>query len=109
MADKQVQFLPFNAINEFMIPEFRLSVLQAVMHGFDRLPGERRSAINGMIKRAVQVPGFRNSTMAPASVKAKSSVTVFERHPDFTAATLQGWSDLKPELREQVYTFLKER
>jgi hypothetical protein len=108
MDDKQ-QYFPFHAINEFMVPEYRLHVLQAVLSGFNHLPGERRSAINSMIKRHVQVPGFRNSTQAPTLVKAKASVSVFERRPEFVAQTLQGWSDLHPELRQKVHDFLKGR
>ncbi len=109
MDDKQAQFFPFNAINEYMLSDFRLHVLQTVFSKFDRLPGERRSAINGIVKRNVQVPGFRNSTLAPAGVKARSAVTVFERRPEFTAQILQGWSELNPELRQKVYDFLKAR
>src|SRR5512133_717762 len=105
MSDKKAQFLPFNAINEFMVSDFRQHMIQAVFAGFDRLPGERRSAINGLIKRHVQVPGFRNSTQAPAGIKARSSVSVFERRPEFTAQILQGWSELHPELRQKVYDF----
>lgn len=109
MNDKQVQFLPYNAINEFMVPEYRLSVLQAVLAGFDRLPGDRRSAINNLIKRHVQVPGFRNSVQAPAMIKARSAVTTFERRPEFAAQVLQAWSELHPELRQQVHDFLAAR
>lgn len=46
MDDKQVEYFPFHAINEYMLPDYRLHVLQSVFNGFDRLPGERRSAIN---------------------------------------------------------------
>ena len=109
MDDKQLQYLPFHAINEFMVPEYRLHVIQSVMTGFDRLPGERRSAINGLVKRYVQVPGFRNSTQAPGPIKSRASASVFERRPEFVAQTLQGWSELYPELRQKVYDFLKER
>ena len=92
-----------------MIPEYRLHIIQTVLAGFDHLPGERRSAINNIIKKQVSVPGFRNSTQAPNSVKARSSVTVFERRPDYVANILQGWSDLHGELRQQVHDFLKSR
>lgn len=109
MDDKQVEFFPFNAINEFMVPEYRLAVIQAVLSGLDRLPGERRSAINGLIKRHVQVPGFRNSVQAPASVKARGAVATFERRPEFVAVVLQGWAELHAELRQQVHDFLKSR
>ncbi len=109
MDDKKAEFLPFHAINEFMIPEYRLHIIQTVLAGFDRLPSERRSALNGIIKKSVQVPGFRNSSQAPSGVKARASVSTFERRPEFVANILQGWSDLKPELRQQVYDFLKGR
>jgi len=92
MDNKQAQFFPFHGINEFMLPDFRLKVIQAIFNGFNQLPGERRSAINGLVKRYVQVPGFRNSTQAPAGVKARAAVSVFERRADFVAQVLQGWS-----------------
>jgi len=109
MDDNKVQFLPFNALNEFMLNDYRMHVIQVVFNGFDRLPGERRSALNGIVKRYVQVPGFRNSSQAPAGVKARSSVTIFERRPEFVAHVLQGWSELNPDLRQKVYEFLKSR
>lgn len=109
MDDKQVQFIPFHAINEFMLNDYRLRVIQEVFAKMDQLPGERRNAINSLVKRHVQVPGFRNSTQAPAGVKARASVSVFERRPEMAAHILQGWSDLHPELRQKVYTFLKGR
>lgn len=109
MDEKQLQYIPFHAINEFMVPEYRLNVIQTVLSGFDKLPSERRSTINNIIKRHVQVPGFRNSTQAPTSLKARSSVTVYERRPEFVANILQGWSELKPALRQKVYEFLSGR
>ncbi len=109
MDDKQVQFLPFNAINEFMLSDYRQIVIQNVLSSYDRLPGERRSALNSIIKKRVQVPGFRNSVQAPALVKARASVSVFERRPEYVAQILQGWSELRPELRQKVYDFLKGR
>lgn len=109
MDDKKVEFFPYNAINEYMLPEYRLKVIQAVFLGLERLSNERRSAINGLIKRYVQVSGFRNSTQAPAGVKGRASVSVFERRPEFVAQILQAWSELHPELRQKVYDFLKAR
>lgn len=109
MNDKQAEFLPFHAINEFMVNDFRLQVIQTVFSNYDRLPGERKSAINGLVKRFVQVPGFRNSTQAPAGVKARASVSVFERRPEFAAQILQGWTELHTDLRQKVYDFLKAR
>jgi len=109
MDNKQAHFFPFHGITEYMLPDYRLRVIQMVFNQFDQLPGERRSAINGLVKKHVQVPGFRNSTQAPAGVKARSSVTIFERRPEFTAQVLQGWAELNTELRQKVYDFLKAR
>ena len=109
MTDKQAQFLPFHAINEFMLNDYRHQIIQAVFSHFDNLPGARRSAINGLVKRHIQVPGFRNSAQAPAGVKARASTATFEKSPDFAAQILQGWSELNPDLREKVYAFLTAR
>jgi hypothetical protein len=109
MDNKQAQFFPFHGINEFMLADFRLQVIQAVFNEFNQLPGERRSAINGLVKKHVQVPGFRNSIQAPAGIKARAAVSTFERRPDFVAQVLQGWAELHPDLRQKVYDFLKAR
>jgi hypothetical protein len=109
MDNKKAEFFPFHGINEYMVPDFRLHVIQMVFLKFDLLPGDRRSAINGMVKRYVQVPGFRNSTQAPAGIKGRSAVKTFEQRPEFTAQILQGWSELNTELRQKVYDFLKAR
>jgi hypothetical protein len=109
MDDNQAQFLPYHAINEFMVSEYRHQVLTAVFNRFDRLPGVRRSAINSLVKRHIQVPGFRNSAHAPAGVKARAAAATFEKNPNFAAQVLQGWSELHPELREQVHAFLTAR
>jgi hypothetical protein len=109
MDDKKISFLPFHAINGFMIPEYRLSVLQRVFNGMEKLPGARKSALNSLVKRYVSVPGFRNSFLAPLPLKIKGAVSTFERSAEFTAQVLMGWSELNPDLRQQVYDFLKDR
>lgn len=109
MDDKQVQFIPFHAINEFMLNDYRLRVIQEVFAKIDQLPNERRGAINSQVKRHVKVPGFRNAAQAPAGVKARAAVSVFERRPEMAAQVLQGWTELHPDLREKVYNFLKTR
>jgi hypothetical protein len=109
MDDKQVEFIPFHAINEFMLNDYRLHVLQAVFGGLNQLSGERRSAINTQVKRHVQISGFRNSLQAPAGVKARAAVPAFERRPELVAQVLQAWSELHPDLRQKVYAFLTAR
>ncbi len=109
MNDKQVQFLPFTAINEFMLDDFRNQVLQAVLIGMNQLSPQRKSALAGQIKRHVQVSGFRNSAQAPAALKLRGATTAFQRHSDFVAVVLQSWSELNAELRQQVYDLLVQR
>jgi hypothetical protein len=109
MDNTKATFLPFHAINQFMVPEYRLSVLQRVFGGFEKLSGPRKGAINGLVKRLVSVPGFRNSGVAPVSLKIKSSVGVFERSAEFTAQVIMAWSELNPDLRQQVYDLLVAR
>ena len=109
MDNTKATFLPFHAIYQFMVPEYRLSVLQRVFSGLDKLPGSRKGAINGLVKRLVSVPGFRNSGVAPTPLKVKGSVGVFERSAEFTSQVIMAWSELNPELRQQVYDFLVGR
>jgi len=109
MDDKKVRYLPFHAVNEFMIPEYRLSVLHRVLSGADKLSGERKGSINNLIKRLVSVPGFRNSAQSPLPLKIRASVTAFEKNADFAAQIMMAWSEINPELRQQVYDFLKGR
>jgi len=109
LNDKQVQYIPFHAINEFMLNDYRLHVIQSVMGSLNGLSGERRSSINNLVKRHVQVAGFRNSLQAPAGIKARASVTAFERRPEFAAQVLQAWSELNADLRQKVFDFLTAR
>jgi hypothetical protein len=108
MDDKEVKFLPFNAINEFMLPAYRLEVLQTVL-GADALLVSRGRAINDLIKRYATIQGFRNCLAAPMPLKIKACVSVFEQHADFDALILQSWSDLKLDLRQSMYDHLKQR
>jgi hypothetical protein len=105
----QIEFLPFHAINEFMVDDYRHSVLQAVLSRMSELSPAQKGAMAGQIKRHVSVQGFRNSSAAPLQLKIKGATTAFQRHPDFAARTLQTWADLNPELRQQVYDLLTER
>jgi hypothetical protein len=109
MDEKKTPFLPFYAINDFMFPEFRINVLQRVFNGLEKLSPARKSALSGMVKRFIKVPGFRNSAQAPAPLKAKASVQVFERNAEFTSQVLMAWCELQPELSSLVYEFLKTR
>ncbi len=109
MTDHKAHFLPFNAVNEFLIPEYRLKIIQQAFAELSNLPEERRSAISRLVKRHVQVAGFRNSALAPAPVKARASVSTFEKSAEFSAQIMSAWYDLHPELAKKVYDFLTAR
>lgn len=103
------QFLPFHAINNFMLPEYRLNVIRTVLTHIDQLPGERRGSINQLLKRLLKLPGFRNPSQAPLPIKIKGAVASFEKNPDLSAQIVAGWSELHPEIRQQVHDLLVER
>jgi hypothetical protein len=107
--DTEVQFIPFHGINQFMIPEYRQEIIHKVLGHLAELPPERKNSVLSLFKRYVAVPGFRNSTLAPLSIKAKSAGPAFEKHPDFVAQVLMAWSELMPGLRQQIYDLLIER
>jgi hypothetical protein len=109
MTDHKAHFLPFHAVNEFLLPEFRLKIIQQAFAELNNLSEERRSAINRLVKRHVQVSGFRNSIQAPAPVKARAAVSTFEKSAEFSAQILSAWYDLHPDLAKKVYDLLIAR
>ncbi len=110
MSDKEtVEFLPFNAINQFMIADYRLEVLREVLGNLDQLTPDQRSKMIGLIKRLFKLPGFRNPTQAPLPIKVRGAVSPFEKNAEFTAQVLADWAEIKSELMQQVYHFLKDR
>ncbi len=110
MNDKDtVEFLPFNAINQFMIPEYRLEILREVLANLDHLTPDQRSTLLGMIRRLFKLPGFRNPTLAPLPIKVRGAVSPFEKNAEFTAQVLADWAEIRSELMQQVYHFLQDR
>jgi hypothetical protein len=109
MNDHQVEFLPFHAINEFMVDDYRQNVLHTVLGRMSELSPAQKGSLASQIKRHVSVQGFRNSSAAPLLLKIKGATTAFQRHPDFAARVLQTWADLNPDLRQQVFDLLTER
>jgi len=109
MTDKKQEFLPFHAINEFMRDDYRLVVVRAALHSAGLLPAEYREAIDKQTKRNVKVPGFRNSTLAPAGVRVTPTASAFEKSSDLAGAILAAWAETHGELRQQVFDLLTER
>jgi hypothetical protein len=103
------EFLPFHAINEFMRPDFRLSVVRETLNAQSTLPESLVDDLNQKFKKRITVPGFRNSEKAPPLVKVLPTSKAFEKHPDLVASILSCWVESQSELRDQVYGLLKIR
>ena len=104
---EKTEFLPFHAINEFMRPDFRLSVIRETLTSLPDIPESLASELNHQIKKRVSVPGFRNSDKAPAMIKVLPTSKAFEKDPDLVASLLSCWADHQSKLREQVYQLLR--
>jgi hypothetical protein len=107
--DKEVSFFPFHAINEFMTDEYRDEVVRSVLLSYDSLSEEYRGRIDRNIKKNVQIPGFRNSSKAPAQLRVKPATDSFQKNPALVAAILSAWAELHTNLRQQVYDVLISR
>jgi hypothetical protein len=108
MEEKQEEYLPFHAINEFMRDDYRIIVISEVLSQQDKISPEKRSLIGKIIAKYVTVQGFRNSNLAPAGRKAKASVALFERSPEYVALIVESWTSLHEELAKTVYEILSE-
>jgi hypothetical protein len=106
---EQSEFLPFNAINNYMRPDFRLSVIRETLNGLASLPEELSNELNAHIKKNVKIPGFRSSDKAPALVKVVPTSKAFEKNPELVAALLSCWSEIQIRLRGEVYSILESR
>jgi hypothetical protein len=107
--EKKVAFLPFHAVNEFMVDDYRLSVVRTTLQALPNLPENLREAIDQHSKRIVRVPGFRNSFKAPVQLKARPMAEAFEKNPELVAAVLAAWAEAQTELRIKVYDLLIAR
>ena len=103
---EKTEFLPFHAINEFMRPDFRLSVIRETLLSIAALPEQLANTLNHQIKKNVSIPGFRNSDRAPALIKVLPTSKAFEKKPDLVAAMLSCWAEQHSALRDQVYHLL---
>ena len=106
---KQLAFIPFHAINEFMRTDFRLIVIRSTLVALPDLPEEIRGPVDKLTKKYVNVPGFRNSAKAPATVKTVAMVKAFEKEPNLVAAILNAWAEMNSEFRQNVYDLLIAR
>lgn len=105
----KLQFLPFNAINEFMRDDYRSSVIQEVFISFEKLDKEQTMRINRLFAKGVQIPGFRNSSMAPTAVKIRHASPIFEKSAEFVALVVNCWSQLHSPLKDAAWKLLDDR
>jgi hypothetical protein len=105
----KVQYLPFHAINEFMRNDYRLTILQEVFENFEKLKPNQRQRLTKMFSNGVQVPGFRNSSLAPLSIRVKNSTSLFEKSPEFSALIVESWSSLHQDLKLGVWNLLESK
>jgi hypothetical protein len=105
----QIKFYPLHAINEFMRPDFRLSIIRDVLNNVDSLSSDQVSALGNFTKKAIKIPGFRNSEKAPVMVKVMPITKGFEKNPELVGVILSAWAAIHKELAIQVYTLLKMR
>ncbi len=108
-TNQEVQFFPFHAINEFMTDAYREEVVRRVLHATMELPEAHRLSLERLTQKTVRVPGFRNSSKAPAALRLKPTVEAFKKQPAMVAAILSAWAALHDELRSQVYDLLHKR
>ena len=106
--DKEIQFFPFHAVNEFMRDDYRYEVLRSTLAGAASLSKGTGSSLNRLVKQLVQVPGFRNSAQAPVIIKAKNAASVFEKNPAFVAIVLSAWAELHYTLGSQMHDMLSQ-
>lgn len=104
---EKTEFLPFHAINEFMRPDFRLSVIRETLSSLGSVPDILAKELNHQIKKSVTVPGFRNSEKAPALIKVLPTSKAFEKNPELVAALISCWAEYQSDLRDKVYELLK--
>ncbi len=107
--DKKVSFLPFHAINEYMLDDYRQLVIQSVLGKFSQLSEERQRKINSLVKQLVKVQGFRNSALAPLPLKINGCINAFSKSQVFVANVISAWADINHEDRQIVYDFLIDR
>ena len=102
----KMEFIPFQAINEFMRADFRMSVLRSTILALGELSPKTQASVDKLTKKYIKVPGFRNSAKAPASVKAVGMVKPFEKEPKLVAAILAAWVEAHPDLAQKIFDIL---
>jgi len=107
--EQEVAYLPFHAINQYMLEEFRTQMVGETLRALPALSRDHRAGVEKWTKKIVKVHGFRNSAKAPVGMRLKPTVDGFIKNPDLAAAILHAWAETEPTLRAQMFELLTAR
>jgi hypothetical protein len=106
---RKIAYLPFHAINQFMMDDYRRTVIRAAVNAQRTVDSGLSGNLDKQVRRHVTIPGFRNSVKAPPALKARHLEEPFEKHPEVVGAVVSVWAAARPELRDQVFQLLSSR
>jgi hypothetical protein len=105
----KMQLIPFAGVNDFMRDDYRLTILQEVFIHIDQTTPIQKQSVTRLISKGVQIPGFRNSSLAPLPLRVKNSTAFFEKSSEFAGLIIECWSDIHKDLKKNVWELLTDR
>jgi len=109
MSAKEEIYLPFKAVNVYMQPDYRKSVVEYLLTHIKKLKANDKARLIAAIKKYVKVNGFRNPTLAPLSLKVNAYTQAFEKESSLVRITLELWVLLQKKLQTNVKSFLQTK
>lgn len=109
MWTKEAKFLPWAALNEFMVDSFRTAVVRRAMTSMQQVGGKHKATIQRIVRNKATVPGFRNAGKAPLPLQIQPAAIVFTKESELVGAVLAVWAETVPDLRDGVHAFLATR
>ena len=108
MSEETKDFLPIKAINVYMQPDFKRSVIDEVLSNTEQLSDQNRRKLLMAVKRYVRVKGFRNPNTAPLSMKTKAFFEAFEKESALIRITLDLWAAFHEQLATNIKDLLEK-
>lgn len=109
MWAKEAKFLPWAALNEFMVDSFRIAVVRRAMTSMQQVGGKHKATIQRIVRNKAAVPGFRNAGKAPLPLQIQPAAIVFIKESELVSAVLSVWAETVPDLRDGIQAFLAAR
>lgn len=107
--NEKITFLPFHAINEFMLPDYQKHILRTVFANINQFGEDTQKEINVLSRKLLKIQGFKNSVQAPLNLKVNAAIPAFEKSPQFVAVCIYAWQNLNQELANKVWDLLTQR